>query len=270
MSLPLSVFIICRDEIERIELVLQSVTGLASDIVVVDSGSTDGTVELVRKYTDRVYVRSWTGFGDQKVFGETKCKYNWVLNLDADEVLSSEVRESIRDVITQDPKNIEKQPGFELRVTMMASVEEIPKVRWLAPCNWTGRFYDKRYAGFSNDSVHDKLINKTTGGIRFSRLSGPVYHYSIKSYSHMWTKIGAYSDLQAEAWVRKGRKPNLWLVFVEAPLFFCKHFFLRRLFALGARGFVIAFALTAGRVLRRVNTADLISRSKCHQSRKDT
>lgn len=268
MSLPLSVFIICCNEIERIEMVLQSVAGLASDIVVVDSGSTDGTIELVQKYTDRVYTRSWTGFGDQKVFGEAKCRYNWILNLDADEVLSMESQESIRQVVRKDPENTKQIPGFELRVTMMASLE-IPKVRWLAPYNWTGRLYDKRYAGFSNSSVHDKLINKATGGIAFPRLSGPVYHYSIKNYSHMWAKIGAYSDLQAKAWIQKGRKPRLWLVFLEAPLFFCKHYFLRRLFALGARGFVIAFALTAGRVLRRVMAADRMNKSTRLEERKD-
>lgn len=269
MSLPLSVFIICRDEIERIEMVLQSVVGLASDIVVVDSGSTDGTLELVRKYTDRVYIRSWTGFGEQKVFGETKCRYNWVLNLDADEVLSTEAQKSICEVIEQDPENIEQVSGFELRVTMMSSLHESNKAPWLAPYNYTGRFYDKRYAGFSSSSVHDKLVNKSTGGIRFPRLKGPIFHYSIKSYSHMWAKIGAYSNLQAKAWVQKGRKPRLWLVFLEAPLFFFKHYLLRRLFALGARGFVIALALTAGRVLRRVNAADLISQSQRQEHHKD-
>jgi len=254
--LPLSVFIICKDEVGRIGHVLEAVKNLSEDIVVVDSGSTDGTPELAKKYTKRVYHRDWTGFGDQKVFAEGLCRHNWILNLDADEVPSKHLREEIIQLITADPENALGASGFELRVTMMASLDE-SYPRFLAPYNFTGRLYDKRFAGFSSNPVHDKLTEHASGKIRFPRLRGHIYHYSIKSYTHMWRKIGSYSELQAKDWISKGRKPKLWMAFFEAPLFFLKHYFLRRLFALGVRGFVIALSLTAGRVLRRVIVADM-------------
>jgi glycosyltransferase involved in cell wall biosynthesis len=258
MKLPISVFIICKDEVERLEMVLRSVAELSSDIVVVDSGSTDGTIELAKLYTDRVYHREWSGFGEQKLYGERLCKNNWVLNLDADEVLSIESRLAIAHIVERDPNNLEKNPGYELRVTMMSGLNQVSKPSFMAPYNFTGRFYDKRYAGFASSTVHDKLTEHSTGIQRFPRLPGHVYHYSIKSYSHMWNKIGNYSEMQARSWIDKGREPKLWLVFFEAPFFFIKHYIFRRLFALGTRGFVIALVLTGGRVMRRVLAAEML------------
>ena len=269
MSLPISVFIICYNEIERMEIVLQSVSKLSTDIVVVDSGSTDGSVELAKKYTDRVFYREWTGFGEQKVFAESLCRYNWVLNLDADEVLSEELLERISKIVIADPSNTKRASGFELRVTMMTGLQDKKKVRILAPFNYTGRFYDKRYAGFSDSSVHDKLTDKLSGSVRFPRLKGYIYHYSIKNYHHMWCKIGDYSKLQADVWVKKGRKPRVWMAFFEGPLFFLKHYFARRLFALGSQGFVIALSLTAGRVLRRVIAHEIYSKRINLKNQKD-
>lgn len=257
MSLPISVFIICQDEVERLEMVLRSVVDLSSDIVVVDSGSTDGTIELAKLYTDRIYHREWSGFGEQKLYGERLCKNNWILNLDADEVLSTESRLAIARIVERDPSNLKKKSGYELRVTMMSGINQVSKPSFMAPYNFTGRFYDKRYAGFSSSSVHDKLTEHSTGAQKFPRLPGHVYHYSIKSYAHMWNKIGRYSEMQARSWVDKGRAPKLWLVFFEAPFFFMKHYIFRRLFALGARGLVIALALTGGRVMRRVIAAEM-------------
>jgi len=260
MKPQLSVFVICHNEVERIGKVLESVKELTDDLVIVDSGSDDGTVELAKRYTDRVYYREWTGFGDQKVYGEKLCKYDWILNLDADEVVSPELSKELSDVVKNDPRNTHEQAGFEIAVKMMSSLYDPGPPGRFAPTNYTGRFYDRRYAGFAESSVHDKLRHRTSGLMKFPRLKGEIYHYSIKSYQHMWSKIGNYSDAQARAWVLKGRKPRLALVFLEAPLFFLKHFFLRRLFALGPRGFVIALALSAGRVLREVIAADLYSK----------
>lgn len=253
----LSVFIICKDEVERLGQVLEVVKELSSDIVVVDSGSTDGTLDLVRKYTDRVYHRDWEGYGAQKVYAEGLCKYNWVLNLDADEVPNSEAKCAILDVLREDPQNLQRRPAFEFRVTMMSSLLGGDKPSIFAPYNDTGRFYDRRYAGFSENAVHDKLTDRRTGAIRFPRLNGHILHYSIKSYSHMWEKIGRYSQLQAEEWYRKGRKVPLYSLIWTVPFFFIKHYIFRRQFALGFEGLVVALSLTAGRALRVIMLKEL-------------
>ena len=252
MRSAISVFIICHNEVERLGRVLDSVKELTDDLVVVDSGSDDGSVDLARRYTDRVYHRDWTGFGAQKVYGETLCKNNWVLNLDADEVVSPALLAEIRDLVVADPENQQRLEGFEIAVTMMRGLDDFSTPSRFAPTNYTGRLYDKRYAGFSDSSVHDKLQSKKSGSTRFPRLKNRIYHYSIKSYHHMWNKIGYYSELQASDWVAKKRPAQIWKVVYEVPLFFIKHYFIRRLFVLGSRGFVIALCLASGRALRRI------------------
>lgn len=256
----LSVFIICKNEAERIGMVLAAVKPLSDDIVVVDSGSTDATLEIASKYTDRIYHRDWTGFGDQKVYAESLCRYDWILNLDADEVVTPEVLSAITEVIKSDPRNLRMNPGYELRVTMVSRLSPHQKPSRLAPYNYTGRFYDRRYAGFSSNAVHDKLTDRVTGSVRFPRLKGDVLHYSIKSYSHMWQKIGRYSLLQAEEWYRKGRKVPVYSILWTVPFFFIKHYLFRRQFALGFEGLVVAIALTAGRALRVIMLKELEKR----------
>lgn len=256
----LSVFIICENEAERIGMVLESVRHLSQDIVVVDSGSTDETLDIASRYTERIYHRNWTGFGEQKVYAESLCKHNWILNLDADEVITPEAISAIEAVISSDPNNIRERSGYELRVTMMSCLSARKRPSMLSPYNYTGRFYDRRYAGFSSNAVHDKLTDKTTGAVRFPRLKGDVLHYSIKSYAHMWQKIGRYSQLQAQEWHRKGRRVPVYSILWTVPFFFLKHYLFRRQFALGFEGLVVAIALTAGRALRVIMLKELEKR----------
>jgi glycosyltransferase involved in cell wall biosynthesis len=84
MSVPLSIFIITKNEVDRLGPTLESVKGLSSDIVVVDSGSTDGTQELAERLGARVIFNPWPGYGLQKQFGEDQCRHDWLLNIDAD------------------------------------------------------------------------------------------------------------------------------------------------------------------------------------------
>ena len=91
--MKVSAVVITRNEEANIEAALLSLEGIASEIVVVDSRSTDRTVKLARKYTDRVVERTWTNFADQKNFGNDQASHPWILSLDADERLSPELRE---------------------------------------------------------------------------------------------------------------------------------------------------------------------------------
>ena len=94
--LPLSCFIIAVNEADRIAPVIESVVGWVDEVVVIDSGSTDGTQDLAEKLGARVIHHAWPGFGPQKRYGEDQCRNDWVLNLDADEVMSEEL---IREII---------------------------------------------------------------------------------------------------------------------------------------------------------------------------
>ena len=84
-KLPLSVFIIAVNEADRIALTINSVRDWADEVIVIDSGSTDDTVAVAESHGARVVFNEWNGYGPQKVFGETLCRNDWLLNLDADE-----------------------------------------------------------------------------------------------------------------------------------------------------------------------------------------
>ena len=98
-SYTLSVIIITMNEEERIETCLKSVAGIADEIIVLDSGSTDKTVEIIKKYTDQVFVTDWPGYGPQKQRVLEKASGSWVLSIDADESLSPELIEEIPKVL---------------------------------------------------------------------------------------------------------------------------------------------------------------------------
>ena len=95
-KLPISCFIIAKNEADRITKTIKSVEDLVDEIIVIDSGSTDGTQDLVKKLGCKLYYNEWPGFGPQKRFGEEKAKNKWLLNLDADEYLSNELKVEIR------------------------------------------------------------------------------------------------------------------------------------------------------------------------------
>ncbi|MBL4589374.1 MAG: glycosyltransferase family 2 protein [Alphaproteobacteria bacterium] len=246
MTLPLSIFIICCDEVERIGLVLESVKNLSDDIVIVDSGSTDGTLELVKKYTDRVYHKNWEGFGQQKVYGESLCRHDWILNLDADEILLDDIRKSIKHVF--DTPETERAGAYSIRICHVSHLSKSKKPQLFCPVNITPRLYDKKRAGFKDSTVHDKLVVFNRG--KMDVLKGRVAHLSLKSFAHMRKKIKSYSELQAQAWFEKGRKSSLLTLLYDPPAFFLKSYFLRRLCFVGYEGLMISLAITSGRTQR--------------------
>ncbi len=245
-TLPLSVFIICQNEVERIGLVLESIKDLTNDIVIVDSGSTDGTLDLVKQYTDRVYHKDWEGFGAQKVYGQNICKYDWVLNLDADEILSKNVKKSIRRVF--DMAEEKRAGAYSLRICHVSHLSKSKKPRPLCPVNITPRLYDRKRAGFKDSAVHDKLVVFNRGKTKV--LSGHVAHISLKSFAHLQAKINTYSQLQAQDWFEKGRRPSLLQYLYDPLMFFFKNLFLRRLIFVGFEGVAIAYMLSTGRIQR--------------------
>jgi glycosyltransferase involved in cell wall biosynthesis len=96
VALPLSIYIIARNEADRIGATIRAVAGLSDDIVVVDPGSTDDTVAVATALGARVVVNAWPGYGLQKQFGEDQCRHDWLLNIDADEVVPPDMVKAIR------------------------------------------------------------------------------------------------------------------------------------------------------------------------------
>lgn len=260
-KLPLSVFIICQNEADRIGLVLESVAGLADEIIIVDSGSEDETLEIARRFTDKVFYRKWEGFGQQKVYAESLCKHEWILNLDADEVLLDEVKNSITELFSLSAES--RKASYSLDIRHVSIMAKSLQPRPFGPRNLTPRLYNRNRAGFKDSAVHDKVVN--FDGSAPGVLKGAVAHISLKSFSHMWEKIRSYSELQAHEWVNKGRRVSAFQLFYDPPFFFVKNYFLRRLCFIGAEGLVMSFALSAGRALRIGMAIELRTRRQRQQ-----
>ncbi|MFN8959289.1 MAG: glycosyltransferase family 2 protein [Hyphomonadaceae bacterium] len=243
MSLPLSIFIIAKNEVDRIGPTLESVRGLSDDIVVIDSGSTDGTQELAERLGARVIFNPWPGYGLQKQFGEDQCRYDWMLNIDADEVLTSELVASITAALGQ--SNL-VPCGYETDIIEMFPGEAKPHA-WafrLSPV----RLYHKQIGRYSSSPVHDRV--DLVKGTPVHRLKGVIEHRSIRSLGHELIKLNAYADMQANDLDTKGRRIGALRLIAEFPLAFLKAYIARRHFVRGLYGFMTAMNYAFYRYLR--------------------
>jgi len=255
MKLPISVFIITKDEEERLPRAINSVKGWVDEIIVIDSGSTDRTVEIAKDLGALVVFNEWKGFGAQKIFGEGLCRNKWVLNIDADE----EITEGLKNNIINLFKNGE--PGescFKMFWKMLFLTDEKPPVLGL-----TGRFvrfYNKEKAGFRDSTIHDSVIVKNGGKIGV--LNGFVYHRCFKGLKHWADKINVYSTMQAEEWVAKQRPMPGFRIVIEPFLAFFKSYFIRRYVVYGIDGITASMMYAYSKTLRLAKVRELYKLKK--------
>ncbi len=247
--LPISCFIIAKNEGDRIAQTINSVKNWVDEVIVIDSGSTDNTVAVAEALGARVLFHAWEGYGMQKRFGEEQCKNNWLLNLDADEEITPEL---IGEIAAEFSSSLPELTGFFLQVRDL-----LPRERKLAPFAHTNhclRLYDKRRARFSMSPVHDSVIVQE-GKTR--ELKYPVLHRSFRSLSHMLEKIHSYSSAQAEDLQKKRMKYPYVRLLIEAPFAFIKMYVLRGYALRGVRGVIYSGVYAYGRWLRVVKYLQL-------------
>ena len=179
-KLPISCFIIALNEADRIEKTIKSVKDLVDEIIVIDSGSTDGTQKLAEDMGCKVFYNKWNGFGPQKRFGEDCSKNKWLLNLDADEYLSDEISDEIRNLF----KNNHKDNFYSMRVIPI--YPNWKKPRLFSAYHLCIRLYNIDYGRFSNSKVHDSV---ETNLQKVTALKKPVFHKSVRSFNHLIIKI---------------------------------------------------------------------------------
>lgn len=228
--IPVSVILITKNEEENIRRCLNSVSW-ADEIVVVDSGSSDRTVEIARRYTHKVYVTDWHGFFKTKEYAISKTRNWWILWLDADEEVTEELRNSILN-LTDDQLQANQAFAMNRRTYFMG--------RWIKHCGWSPEFvvrlFHKNWARFSRDSVHERLIVEG----KIGHLSGDLLHYTDQNFKHYFKKFHHYTELAAQDLFVKGVTIRWWAVTLRALAAFFKIYFLKRGFLDGIQGFQIA------------------------------
>ena len=223
---PLSVVIISKNEASVITACLDSVAGLADEVVVLDSGSTDGTCDVCSARGARVIETDWLGFGPQKNRAVLAAANDWVLCLDADERVSPELLNSIKTTLV-DPKYSAYRCARRNRFLgrYLRHGEGYP--------DWSLRLFDRRVAHWSPDAVHEKVICEAPVG----ELAGDLLHDSAETLESYLAKQNRYTSLAAESDV--GRREVSAARLVLSPLVrFVKFYFLHGGFRDGVPGLV--------------------------------
>lgn len=233
---PISVFIIARNEADRIHRTIESVRAWADEVVVIDSGSTDATVAVCEALGARVLFNAWNGYGPQKRFGEDVCRNDWLLNLDADEEIDADLARAIVAAFAGGAP----QPdcaAFRLFWKNIHFTDDAP--RRLAPRRGFVRLYDRRRARFHPSIVHDSVI--VDAGSRVRDLpQGLVLHRSFRSFTHFHDKLMEYAAWQARDMIERGRRPSRLRVALEPLVSFYRMYVMRRNFIYGRDGVVMS------------------------------
>ena len=234
-KLPISCFIIALNEADRIEKTIKSVKDLVDEIIVIDSGSSDGTQKLAEDMGCKVFYNKWNGFGPQKRFGEDRSKNKWLLNLDADEYLSDEISDEIRNLF----KNNLKDNFYSMRVIPI--YPNWKKPRLFSAYHLCIRLYNINYGRFSNSKVHDSV---ETNFQKVTALKKPVFHKSVRSFNHLIIKENNYIKMQASTLKKSNKFILIFRLLFEFPLAFIKYYLIRRHFTGYFTGFFTAIILS--------------------------
>lgn len=230
----ISVVVICKDEEDRIEAALQSVHGWADEIIVLDSGSRDDTVAIARRYTDKVFVTDWPGYGPQRNRGIARAGGDWVFMLDADERATPELRDEIDALLS--------------RSDCDATVLQMPWRTYF--CNRPLRFgrfstpqtrmFRRQGAVYRNLQVHESVVVPER---RVVVLRGALEHHSWRDYHHAQEKHLRYACLLAEQKYAEGRRSSMLYASSRLLFDFLLQYFGRLCVLDGWRGFLVSVIL---------------------------
>ena len=226
-KLPVSVYIICQNEAQHIRRVLESVKDF-DEVIIVDSGSTDKTLEIAKEYTDKIYHQEWLGFAGQKEYAKNLCSKEWVLNLDADEQLTKELKNEIEEMIKEDSID-----GLDIKV----SSKYLGKFNHpLSKFNRRVRFFRKEKGHYPQKLVHESIVIEG----KVKKAKGFILDYGTLNLETHLRKINEYSSLRAQEKVEKGKKASMLKLLTIFPLAFFKSYIIKRGFVNGLRGFIAA------------------------------
>ena len=226
----LSACIISYNEEAKIEDSLRSLSGVADEIIVVDSLSTDITREIAAKYTDKIYEQAFLGHIEQKNLAVSKASHDWILSLDCDERLSPELRDSILAI----KENLDQADAYRMaRKTFYV-------YRWLNHCwypDFKIRLFNRKTAKWGGVNPHDRV---EVQGENIITLPGDIYHYSFDSIAeHIYT-LNNFTDIGAKEIIKRNKKVSIITPWTRGLWTFLKLFLLKRGFLDGYAGLVVA------------------------------
>ena len=226
MMVPFSAVYITRNAERRLGESLSSVA-FADEILIVDSGSSDSTLKIAEQFGARIIQKEWMGFGAQKAFAVKNATHDWVLSLDADEVLTPELAKSIQDFLQNPPALAARFARANVFLgRILRHGEGYP--------DWTLRLFERHAAYWSEDVVHEKVIFTGTP----ATLKGDLIHHSADVLAAYIAKQNRYTTLLAEAAVEEGATASAAKLILSPFFRFVKFYFFRRGFLDGVPGLI--------------------------------
>lgn len=232
----ISIVIITYNEEKKIAECLKAVQQISSDIVVVDSFSQDNTVNICQQMGAKVIQQKWLGYSAQKNLGNRHAKNDWILSLDADEILSTSFIQNIKNISLENEKTI-----YQINRLNNYCGQWIKHSGWYP--EWRSRLFHKQYVEWNNELVHEDLhiINpKDKKNFYFKQLKGDVLHYSMQSKEEHLEKIEHYAHLQVQKLQSKGKKAHFIKRFLSPLARFIGNYLLKLGFLDGKMGWQIA------------------------------
>lgn len=223
---PLSAVLITHNAASQLEECLRALA-FCEEILVVDSGSTDGTVSLAERYSARVIQQPWLGFGPQKQFAVEQARHDWVLCIDADERVTPELEASIRAALATKGFLAYRFPRCNRFLgRYLRHGEGYP--------DWSLRLFDRRSARWSADAVHEKVLASSPVG----ELNGDLLHDSAETLDSYWAKQNRYTSLAASEALAQGKQATIAKLLLSPIFRFIKFYFLRLGFLDGLPGLI--------------------------------
>lgn len=229
-SVPLTVLVLTKNEEDNIEDCLRSIHGWAGEIMVFDDNSTDRTREIATRYANKVILETWENEGMHRNSCMCQAKYDWVMNLDADEMVTDELRHELAEEI--------KKAEYD---SMSLPLKTYIGKTWVRHCGWYPahklRVMDRRKQWYKEERVHPTLANSVT----CKKLTHNVFHKGYPDLEHFLGSVNRQSTAEAQKWIEEGREMSfakaMWRAFDRFP----RIYFRKQGYKDGNIGFMVAY-----------------------------
>lgn len=226
----LSACIISYNEEAKIGDCLKSLEGIVDEIIIIDSRSTDKTKEIARQYTDKIYDQEFLGHIEQKNLAVSKANHDWILSLDCDERLSTELQESILKIKNE----LDNADAYRMaRKTFYV-------YRWLNYCWYPDmkiRLFNRTTAKWGGTNPHDHVEVKSNNIVT---LNGDLYHFSFNSIAEHINTLNSFTEIGAKELIKKGKSVTPFTPWGRSLWTFLKLYLFKRGFLDGYAGLVVA------------------------------
>jgi (heptosyl)LPS beta-1,4-glucosyltransferase len=231
--LPLTVVITTFNSERTLERVLQSVSTWVAEIIIVDSGSTDGSCRIAEKYSCLVIPETWHGYGANKNIGIHRASQDWILSIDSDEVISPRLKSYLQNQWNEDIR----ATAYRIKIDSMVGESPIRYGSWGRVSNF--RLFRKSEAVWDLSDVHEDL-NFLVSPVRKLKIQAPIYHYTTPSIPAYKTKLDAYAEATAIKYIKQKKKTYPFQPWISALFLWVKEYIFLGGFLDGILGWQLA------------------------------